>query len=76
MIKTTTPNEVILNIYRETSESSQQDFQTECLLNSVLAQEKDELEDLKQSLDALAFQPRKSSIESILTYSQTFMARG
>jgi hypothetical protein len=73
MIKTTTQNEIILNVYKETSESSQEDFQNECILNSILSQERDELEGLKISLDELSFQPRQKSIDAILNYSVSFM---
>ncbi len=73
MIKTTTQNEVILNVYKETSESSQEDFQIECILNSILSEERDEFEDIKISLDALSFQPRQKSIDAILNYSAAFM---
>ncbi len=73
MIKTTTQNEIILNVYKETSESSQEDFQIECILNSILSQERNEFEDMKTSLDELSFQPRQKSIDAILTYSASFM---
>lgn len=73
MIKTTTPNEVILNVYNETSEKSQRIFQTECILNSLLSEERNEFEDIKQSLDELSFQPRQKSIENILNYSSSFL---
>ena len=73
MIKTTTPNEVILNVYKETSEESQSDFNTECILNSILSEERETFEQLKQSLDQLSFQPRQQSIENILKYSSSFM---
>jgi hypothetical protein len=73
MIKTTTQNEVILNVYKETSEQSQEDFQVECILNSILSDERDEFEDIKISLDALSFQPRQKSIDAILNYSASFM---
>ncbi len=75
MIKTTTENEIILNVYKETSESSQEDFQIECILNSLLSEERDEFEDIKQSLDALAFQPRPKTTDAILNYSASFMSR-
>ena len=73
MIKTTTQNEVILNVYKETSESSQEDFQAECILNTLLSEERDEFEDIKISLDTLSFQPRQKSIDAILNYSASFM---
>jgi hypothetical protein len=73
MTKTTTPNEVILNVYKETSEKSQLDFQTKCLFNSVLSEERDEFEDIKISLDELSFQPRQKSLDAILNYSNSFM---
>ncbi len=73
MIKTTTPNEVILNVYNETSEKSQRNFQTECILNSGLSEERDEFEDIKQMLDELSFQPRQKSIDTILNYSGSFL---
>ncbi len=73
MITTTTPNEIILNVYKETSETTQKDFQTECLINAVLSEERDEFEDIKNSLDELSFQPRQKSIDAILKYSASFM---
>ncbi len=73
MIITTTPNEVILNIYKETSEKSQKDFQTECILNSILSEEKEAFEQMKGALDQLSFRPRQKSIENILYYSASFM---
>ncbi|HVD97892.1 MAG TPA: hypothetical protein VNB90_06780 [Cytophagaceae bacterium] len=73
MIKTTTQNEIILNVYKENSESSQEDFQTECVMNSTLSEERDEFEDIKISLEALSFQPRQKSIDAILNYSVSFM---
>ncbi len=73
MIKTTTPNEVILNVYNETSEKSQRSFHTECILNALLSEERDEFEDIKQALDQLSFQPRQKRIENILNYSAGFM---
>ncbi len=74
MIKTTTQNEIILNVYKETSVSSQEDFQIECVLNSFLSEVRDEFEDIKNSLDALSFQPRQKSIDAILNYSASFMS--
>jgi hypothetical protein len=73
MIKTTTQNEIILNVYKETSDRSQEDFHTECILNSLLSEERRELEDIKISLDALSFQPRQKSIDAILNYAASFM---
>ena len=73
MIKTTTPNEIILNVYNETSEESQKDFHTECLINAILSQERDELTDVKTSLDAMSFVPRQRSLDTILNYSSSFM---
>lgn len=73
MTKTTTPNEIILNVYKETSESSQEDFQTECILNHDLSEERDEFEDIKTALDALSLQPKQSSVDAILNYSASFM---
>ncbi len=73
MIKTTTQNEIILNVYKETSESSQEDFQTECILNSSLSEERDEFEDIKISMDELSFQPKQKSLNAILSYSAAFM---
>jgi len=73
MIKTTTPNDVILNVYQETSKDSQKDFQLECLLSSLLAEERDEVEAIKDSLSSISYQPRNSSIENILNYSTAFM---
>jgi hypothetical protein len=75
MIKTTTQNEIILNVYKENSKRSQEDFQTECILNTLLSEERDEFEDIKISLDALSFQPRQKSIDAILNYSASFMNR-
>ncbi len=73
MIKTTTPNEVILNVYLETSKTAQDDFQLECLLDAMLAEERDEIREMKDSLTSIAYQPKKSSIENILNYSSSFM---
>lgn len=73
MIKTTTQNEVILNLYQETSSTSLKAFETECLLNSTLSQERDDFQALKEALEGLTFSPRRLSIERILKYSQSFM---
>jgi hypothetical protein len=73
MIKTTTQNEIILNVYKETSERSQEDFQVKCIINSMLSEERDEFEDIKISLESLSIQPRKKSIDAILNYSASFM---
>jgi hypothetical protein len=73
MTKTTTQNEIILNVYKETSESSQEDFHTECILNNDLSDERDEFEDIKMEMDALSLQPNESSIDAILNYSASFM---
>ncbi|HWZ23103.1 MAG TPA: hypothetical protein VNW06_10645 [Cytophagaceae bacterium] len=73
MIKTTTQNELILTIYRETSEKSQKDFHTECIINSILSEEKEAFEQIKGALDQLSFRPRQKSIENILKYSASFM---
>lgn len=73
MIKTTTSNELILNVYNESSEASQKSFHSECILNELLSEEREIMEDLKTSLENLSFQPRQSSIDAILQYSQSFM---
>jgi len=73
MIKTTTKNEIILNVYKETSEESQKDFQTECLMNSKLSEERDELENIKNLLDEASLQPSDKSIDAILKYSASYM---
>lgn len=75
MIKTATHNEVILNVYKETSENSQRDFRTQCLLNAILSEERDEYEDVKIVLEELSFQPRQKSIDAILNYSASFMSK-
>jgi hypothetical protein len=76
MIKTTTPNDILLQLYHETDETSQKDFQLECLLNGHLAEEVDSLNEIKNSLDALSIKPKASSIEAIMRYSASFMVRG
>jgi hypothetical protein len=73
MITTSTQNEIILNIYKETNENSLRDFQTECLINATLSNEKDEFEAIKNSLEELSFQPRQKTIDAILQYSTSFM---
>ncbi len=57
MIKTTTPNELILNVYRETSDKSQKDFQTERIINSILAEKKEAFEQIKGALEQLSVLP-------------------
>jgi hypothetical protein len=73
MIITTTPNELILNVYKETSEKSQKDLERECIINSILSEEKEAFEQIKGALDQLSFRPRQKSIENILKYSASFM---
>jgi hypothetical protein len=75
MIKTTTPNEIILHLYEESTEQTQEEFRLECLMNTMLSELKDEFEEVKTSLDELSFQPSRANIQQILMYSASFMPK-
>lgn len=71
MIRTSTKNDLIRLIYNETSDKETQDLELEVLLNSEVGAAFYEMQDLKRSMDKVAMEPSRRSIDNILNYSKS-----
>jgi hypothetical protein len=70
MTKTITPNDVIKYLYNETSEEENIDIEVQKICNAEVDECIDDLRFIKQEMEKIEYNPKESTLQSILAYSK------
>lgn len=70
MTKTITPNDVIKYLYNETSEEENIDIEVQKICNAEVDECIDDLSFIKQEMENIEYNPKDSTLQSILAYSK------
>lgn len=74
MIKTSTKNELVRFLYKESKEKQNTEIENALLIDNELVDELVQMENLRKELDRFRVKAPKRTIDNILDYSRTYMA--
>ncbi len=71
MIKTITPSDVIRYLYDETSQEENVDIEVQKICNAEVDECIEDLRFIKNKMESIVYNPKDSTLQSILAYSKT-----